>query len=606
MTQDMALAKPSSSKAAFFWFEVLSVLVVLSFFLLKGPMEGNEVDVLPLAKQYANPGWIPTDWYLNQPPGYRMLFQALAGRLISNVGFLLSSIIGRLFCYGLVAIGIVSIGRMLRLSLPLLLLATSLFCYPRDYRAFITQFLLGDHVNTKFLVAIIVTAGLAWIVALLIRKAPKVHLSSPLILINAGLFLAANNGGQGLAASESLGLGLEAKALAYGWVIIAIALLLSKRHRSMALSLGIATSFHVLVGGYAFLSAVGSLFLNPRPNRPNFRAFGLIGLLYVIGSSFAIKPVLDQLLTSSPKTEPSYSYIYVFLRLPHHLNPMSWHPHWRITVLAYLLILLISVYILHLQNSTDELSDSHPLQSHNQAAFKLCQFTLLSFIPFVLGLLAAPFDAKGSILQYYPFRLADVILPFSSCILWITTIDRNTKLKWRKFILVSICILLLSWSFKLRTEDLKHQVFALRQFPTTNSQLKDMYAWVRTNTPLDAKFLTSPGEFNNFNWLTERATIAKLKFLPQNKSAIIEWNERLTYLNGGVPAWPKSTEQNLRIWPDVAQTMADNYGRLTTEQVRLLMQKYDAQYMLTHADHKLNFPVLYENNEYILYVDGKQ
>lgn len=56
----------------------------------------NEVDILPLARQYADPTWIPDDWYLNQPPGYRMLFLALFGLLASNWGFLATSLIASL------------------------------------------------------------------------------------------------------------------------------------------------------------------------------------------------------------------------------------------------------------------------------------------------------------------------------------------------------------------------------------------------------------------------------------------------------------------------------------------------------------------------------
>jgi len=50
----------------------------------------NEVDILPLAKQYADPTWISGDWYLNQPPGYRLL-QALFGRLVVIWGVLATS-----------------------------------------------------------------------------------------------------------------------------------------------------------------------------------------------------------------------------------------------------------------------------------------------------------------------------------------------------------------------------------------------------------------------------------------------------------------------------------------------------------------------------------
>jgi hypothetical protein len=41
------------------------------------------------------------------------------------------------------------------------------------------------------------------------------------------------------------------------------------------------------------------------------------------------------------------------------------------------------------------------------------ELTLISLIPFVLGVAIAPFDSQGRFLQYYPFRLADIMLPLT-------------------------------------------------------------------------------------------------------------------------------------------------------------------------------------------------
>src|SRR5688500_11049146 len=114
----------------------VQVLVVTAFLSLRllleanmGSTYANEIDVLPLAKQYTDPTWIAEDWYLNQPSGYRLLFFALFGKLAATWGFLVTSILGRLLCYGLVSAGLVLIGRCLGLSLPLLLLAVGIFLY---------------------------------------------------------------------------------------------------------------------------------------------------------------------------------------------------------------------------------------------------------------------------------------------------------------------------------------------------------------------------------------------------------------------------------------------------------------------------------------------
>ncbi len=217
-------------------FEVLGITAFLCILqLLDANMSrSNEVDILPLAKQYANPNWVPGDWYLNQSPGYRLIFQILIGNLIVAWGFLATSIVGRILCYSLIASGLVLIKRRLGLSLPLLLLAIF---------AFMTA--------------------------------------------------------QSFAAGELIVSGLQPKVFSYGFVLLALGAMLSRSYYWMALMLGLATSFHVLVGGWSFLMLLGLLILRWNTCRMNFRRFGGIVLIYLIASSFSVKAVLEQLFNPS-------------------------------------------------------------------------------------------------------------------------------------------------------------------------------------------------------------------------------------------------------------------------------------------------------------------
>ncbi|NJO94340.1 MAG: hypothetical protein HC820_08360 [Hydrococcus sp. RM1_1_31] len=86
--------------------------------------------------------------------------------------------------------------------------------------------------------------------------------------------------------------------------------------------------------------------MRDRKQITNLAYFGRFLFIYAIASIFAIKPVFEQLLTPSPVSEIAPSYIYVFLRLPHHLNPLSWDSQWWIRFFAYLLIFGISVNFL--------------------------------------------------------------------------------------------------------------------------------------------------------------------------------------------------------------------------------------------------------------------
>lgn len=507
----------------------VSTIILLAFLclrLLLGDNMGgwNEVDVLPLAKQYVEPTWIPGDWYLNQPPSYRMLFQRLFGWLIVSWGFLTASIVGRLICYALVAWGLVLIARQMGLHLIGLLLAMRLFL--------------------------------------------------------------TNN--QGAIAGEWLVGGFETKAVAYALVMLAIASMLRRRYYLMALLLGFATSFHVLVGGYTFVTAIGWLLVRYKIRSPRVQEWGLILLMYLIGSIFVLPAVIQQLFTPKPTGDLASSYIYVFLRLPHHLNPLSWRLNWWLIVLAYLCLLVISVTFICVYRPSQDLS-----QQRNVCR-ELFEFTLISLIPFVLGLAIAPFDSQGRFLQYYPFRLGDIMLTLSTCLLFARAVQHffTVKTKQKEFFIT--CCVLLSITFVSLCVYLPNNISYISQFPSKlpeeTSESQDIYAWVQNNTPKDATFISSPIDLLNFTWLAERPIIAKWKFLPQTASGIQEWYIRLSDLVG-VDKLTYTSQEDI----------AEAYERLTTDQVKALMVKYKSPYMVTKVQHQLDLPVAYRNQSYVIY-----
>lgn len=516
------------------WLKILAVTTFFSLKLLLDDNMGgaNEVDVLPLARQYAEPTWIPGDWYLNQPPGYRMLFQALFGKLAASWGFLATSLLGRLFCYTLISSGLVFLAGQMGLSLPLLLLAVGLFLYLH----------------------------------------PE----------------------QGIAAGEWIAKSLEAKSLSYGFLLLAIGLMLQRRYRWMALLLGLATSFHVLVGGWAFVAMWGWLFLRRRNDFADMRYLGLIVLIYLAGSVFALPPILQQLLTPNPPATIQPSYIYVFVRLPHHLNPLSWQWDWWIKPLIYLIVLAFSVWLLQRQQVR--------FSKQYAACIGLAEFTLITLVPFILGLAIAPFDSQGIFLQYYPFRLGDVMLPLNTSLLFACAMEQTLTGRARKGLLL-VCILILSWMCSTQAVRFQKQLVALQQFPSkeqgVDPEWKAICAWVRTHTAKNAVVVSSPVEFENFSWLTQRPTIAKFKLLPQTKTGIVAWYERLADLSSN--SWSKSTSRK-----DNRQRLTTGYNNLTTAEAKNLMHKYRADYFITRIAHKLDLPIAYHNSLYILYTHSTQ
>lgn len=530
---------PFSAQGKEIGFQILAVTAFLSLKLLLDRNMGgggwNEIDVLPLSKQYADPNWIPGDWYLNQPPGYRLLFQTLFGKLAATWGFLATSIIGRFLCYGLVASGLVLLGRKLSLSLPFLLLAVGLFVYI--------------------------------------------------------------NPNQGLVAHEWLVGGLEAKSVAYGLLLLAMGLMLGGCDRIMALMLGLATSFHVLVGGWAFLATLGWLIARRRSHFQDIRYLGSILLIYLAASAFAIRPVLEQLFAPTPTGTVAPSYIYVFLRLPHHLNPLSWSPDWWLKPIVYLLVLALSIGLLWRK------SQSGKLFAEYANCVGLAEFTLLTLVPFILGLAIAPFDSQGQLLQYYPFRLGDIMLPLNTSLLFTCALEQTFIGRGRRVLLL-FSIVLLSLVCSIQAVSFQQQLLTLRQFPNAEQGVdpegKALCGWVRNYTPKNAVVVSPPVELIQFTWLAERPTIAKFKLFPQTKAGILVWYNRLAQLSGNLSTWPTTKSKNVPR-AEIEKALTDGYNNLTTAQAEELMVKYQANYLVTRIEHHLDLPIAYRNSRYILY-----
>jgi hypothetical protein len=520
----------------------LQTAIVLIFLclrlLLDSNMSGlvwNEVDVLPLAKQFADPDWIDNDWYLNLETGYRYLFQVIFGWLIVHLGFLATSIIGRLVCYTLVAWGIVLIGQKLGLSLFYLLLATIAI----TYQGYLQGAIAGE-----------------WFVG-----------------------------------------GLEAKAVAYGLILLAIPLMLQRKYVLMTLLLGLATSFHVLVGGWAFLTTLGWFCLRPKKRLLKLgKSIWLLLIIYLVASAWAIPGSLQQLLSSPPSGNISPSFIYVFLRLPHHLNPFAWHPLLWLRLIIYLAIWTGCMIFLKKK------ADLQGWKAEDYARFELSEFTLISLIPFVAGIVIAFFDHQGTWLQYYPFRFGDMMLPLTTSLLLACTLETKFSLQKPKFrLLLTTC---LSCILFVQVAFFAQQAIASQDFPTqqqdVDSQWKLMSDWIHDHTAEDATIISHPWKLANFTWMTERATIAKLKLFPQTKGAIVEYYERLNDLSGGALAKIYFGDEKLDQRKTV-KAISAGFSHLNTSQVQELMTKYKSDYFLTDRSHHLDLPIVHTQAAYILY-----
>ncbi len=126
----------------------------------------------------------------------------------------------------------------------------------------------------------------------------------------------------------------------------------------------------------------------------------------------------------------------------------------------------------------------------------------------------------------------------------------------------------------------------------TNKEINrnQVFTWIRDHTPPDAIFV-SPPLMNDFRFETNRATIVTFQATPLVRdNGMIEWRRRM-FAVANLP-------DQYRVDTTMIYT---GFKTLTEEDVKELQQKYSTNYLLTESDMILDFPVLFNNETFIVY-----
>lgn len=517
---------------------ILTLFLCIKFLFLRNMGGINELHHLPLSRHLVDPIWLAKDIYYSEPPGYRLLFQLLFGPLTVSVGFLATSIIGRILGYIAISLSLWALARNLGMRFLTLFLALGLFIHTNKHQG--------------------VMAG-EW-------------------LVGVG--------------------GIEPKIFAYSAIFVALTALFKGRYLWMVAWLGLAISFHALVGGWTAISLLFWLLWRRRSVLLDGRRWLAALPIYGVTGVFAVTAVLTQLLSPVEESDIAPAAIYSFLRNPHHVNPLSWHWNVWLGLLAYVLVLVSCAFYVRWADRKEPYLDQQIMR--NRTDF-LC-FVLCTLIPFGAGVLAAPIDINGQFLQYYPFRVGDVMVPLGTALFLALALDRLLFQRRGGAIALSLIVLL---CFGAELPHFYQKAVALQDFPSeeqrVDPELKAMATWVKQHVPAGDLLISSPVDLDVLAWLCERPTVAKFRFVPSASSAdVAAWYERITDLGGGVDIlnYVDRFVDNSR---PVQRQLREAYNSLDTLQMSALMDKYQSNYAITNVEQRLELPLLYENSRYRVY-----
>lgn len=489
-------------------FCLLSTVVIAGLFLavslLSSPIPGvNEPHYLCKARSFSDSAWCDRDFFLTSVNAH-YCFYWLVGPLTQCFSFNTVALFGRATSALMLAVGWTVLGRVIGLSAASRIMAAGAFAFLSQLGSFSGEWLLGGFESKVAAWGLGLCAAGFWI-----RGTMK---SCPGWMATAGICC-----GAGAMLHPVVG-GWIAVCICMAWLMNLVAACLTCRLQNFARS----------IVGIVEFSIVTIVVALP----------GLVP---------ALRLMLDNSLNQ--KDRELASFIQVFWRLKHHLDPTELMPSQWMYAIALLTTTVIAASVLRSRWSS-ELSNGElelPTTNHdtaislsNAAMSLLLRFFLASVIIAFAGVLIGwhfvaakdmnNWQWRAAMLKFYPFRTFDALLPIVAGLLTVrflqcrSAISANHREHQKIFLMTIFC-------------GLPFVPATLYRSATPPGYTSDQYAdwqaaceWIRAETPTETLFLT-PRESCAFKWMAERAEYVCYKDCPQDAAGILEWNRRLWWLH---------------------------------------------------------------------------
>ena len=315
--------------------------------------------------------------------------------------------------------------------------------------------------------------------------------------------------------------GVESKVPAYGLAMAAAGCLIESRLAAAGLLAGLAVSFHPVVGlwfvlamaGAAVLAAFGGLPSPPSRRRQQLIAAGL----FAVASLPGLVPAASLLAGADAELSTAAARYQVTVRLAHHLNPATFPlAAYRGFALTLLLLAVLGA-----------IASPRRRWLPAMAGFA----TLFAAVGVAVGLSGdlATSDWRVSLLKFYPFRLADVLVPMAACVgaadLGLRALrgDAGRRRRWTPRTLSGsvVFVALAAAALLIPTRDRDSS----RLSPRRRADWVETLSWVRRNTPADAVILSTDSQWA-VKWYAQREEYANYKDCPQDAESIARWRRR--------------------------------------------------------------------------------
>ncbi|QDT35102.1 DUF6798 domain-containing protein [Thalassoglobus polymorphus] len=381
--------------------------------------------------------------------------------------------------------------------------------------------------------------------------------------------------------------GIESKVIAYGLLFWAISQVIILRFPSSALLAGLAISFHPVVGVWGTLATVMATFgfvllsdkENIRKNVPGVKVWGLSMFLFLVAASPGLISAGMAVLNDDQEASRIATVLQVGHRLSHHLDPM------KFPKVAYrYFAAMIFVWILFIPKREVRESD-------RWWNLLILSSLIIAACGVWIGWGPRPIKEmpgyvwRISALKFYPFRLADLMVPVALSIAvgksFLSWIKKKFASPAKQTGSVICCTLLLTWSGLV--------IPGSEQNPSKMSVSKrqnwiEACQWIDDNTEKSA-LVYSFGNQWAVKWYCDRAEYVNYKDCPQDAKSIIAWNRR----RWAIVLWKK-------------QSFLD--GRISSEELQELTKITEATIFICERLGPIDQKPDFQNSDFRVYVTG--
>ena len=371
--------------------------------------------------------------------------------------------------------------------------------------------------------------------------------------------------------------GCESKVFAWALVLAAVGEIGRGRLAWAWLALGAATALHPIVGGWGLVALIMSWWLLPdsrehavRRSSDRSQPFsgGVLRPVQVVLVSAGlllaaagVVPALGLSAGADAAMRAAAAKIHVVERLSHHLLIRTFADG---MVARHLLAILLWWFVRGRRPAASPMEQA--------ARTRVDRFILASLVISLAGVaisLLEPFAANAaySLLRFYWFRLADVLVPFGLATAAAAVLMNDSALGvllparpavTRAVVAVLLCLDLAHesrhWPLPGRTG-----LMARSDTKVDAAAWRNICEWVAANTPADACFLTPRGAAS-FTWWTGRREVVGWKNSPQDARSLVEWRQRFIDCFSRDGSFANMERSTAALGPDRLRRAAEQYG----------------------------------------------